>query len=170
MQSFYVAAALFALGLARASEVDLCDSTATAPLLMRQSVRPRGCTDAFDTEAALLGAACFAEESDGKEAEGDADDAAVVCLMMRRGWWQAAQRGTRGLADDGKLRVRRYAEAARAGASEVVQLLLRGGSTAMRYGEKESSTVTPACQWAQSAAAVRLATRLRAPLPSAKWA
>ncbi len=150
------------LQLPRGTPDDPCDPAYSDSWLSTSlPVRVNGCDqETFLDEDSCLRAPCFAAPRlAAEDAALDEDGASLVCLMIRHGWWRAARTATQRLGQEEKLRVRRLAEAQRAGASEVVQLLLRGGSDRMRYGGQVTSEVVPACQWAQSGRVIALAVR-----------
>ena len=81
----------------------------------------------------------------------------AVCACMRRRWWRAAQQLLPRVPVAKQTIVRQFAQAQRDGAGSVVTDLLRGSSTGIQHDRV--SSVVPAVQWAQSAAAVHLLVR-----------
>lgn len=75
-----------------------------------------------------------------------------VCLMLRRGWWQAARVIVPSLSTAARGPIRRFLQEHRAGASEVLHLTRQGG-------DSQYTLVTPAVLWAQNESCVALAVR-----------
>lgn len=127
---------------------DACDPSNSAKSLLLSPLRLPGCDEQFDTETALLASSCLADA-------GTHDGSDAACRSIRRQWWQAARALEKSgwlSHASGRQRTRHFAQAFRAGAAEVVALVLRGGSAA-------ESTVVPAVQWAQSKTAVAVLVR-----------
>ena len=81
----------------------------------------------------------------------------AVCACMRRRWWRAAQQLLPRVPLGKQTVVRQFAQALRDGAGSVVTDLLRGSSTGIQHDRV--SSVVPAVQWAQSAAAIHVLVR-----------
>ena len=93
----------------------------------------------------------------GGECAAAVEDASSVCLMMRRGWWSATKLATRSVSDDGRRRIRAYADVMKTGAAGIVDSTRNQG--ARRWTDSEESMVNPACQWAQNQSVVAVMVR-----------
>ena len=142
---------LLAVARVPATPADPCDPEETAVAYLREPLLLPGCTAAFDDEDALLASSCLGDTATALAADGSA----AACVAIRKQWWRGAQaidtaQWLRSATE--RARVRSFAQAFRAGAADVVALVLRGGSAAQ-------NAVVPAVQWAQNQTVVAVMVR-----------